>query len=236
MKYRHDYSQHFLQDPHLVHELIGHTNIKKRDTVLDIGAGSGSITSVLARKVQSVIAVESDPIVLKKLRSNTAQFDNITIIESDIADVTLPTTPYKVFSNIPFHLSAAILRQLAGSATPPTAMYIIAQKQFARKLILDKGDHFKGMLGAQLTAQYAARIRRPLRRTDFRPPPNVDTVLLELRLREEPLIAPVHFHRYRDFVERCYRDLPYFARYSKLERPSQLLTDDWIALFQHYQR
>jgi 16S rRNA A1518/A1519 N6-dimethyltransferase RsmA/KsgA/DIM1 with predicted DNA glycosylase/AP lyase activity len=63
-------SQHFLKNPRLALILIGHSNLKKRDTVLEIGAGSGVITSALSHRVAKVIAVEPDHATAKKLREN----------------------------------------------------------------------------------------------------------------------------------------------------------------------
>ena len=63
-------SQHFLRNPRIALMLIGHSNIKKRDLVVEIGAGSGVITTALAKKAARVIAVESDPKTADKLREN----------------------------------------------------------------------------------------------------------------------------------------------------------------------
>jgi 16S rRNA A1518/A1519 N6-dimethyltransferase RsmA/KsgA/DIM1 with predicted DNA glycosylase/AP lyase activity len=78
------YAQHFLRGPRTVAELVGHSNIRKNDTVYDLGAGSGVIASVLAERAKSVIAVEIEPSALRKLRVNMAQFDNVTIVEKDM--------------------------------------------------------------------------------------------------------------------------------------------------------
>lgn len=240
MNYRDDYSQHFLQNISLVKELIGHSDIKKSDTVLDIGAGSGVITSALVSKAKSIIAVENEPAALKRLRINTKDLINVEIIETDILEMALPKTPYKVFSNIPFHLSSPILRMLTEGRHPPDSIYLILQKQFARKLLLES-DFFHGMLGAQIAPFYTSRIRKYLKRTDYWPPPKVDTVLLELQRRSEPLVALNAAPKYRKFVEKSFHDPNFFAltrnKDIKHEKPSQFRTNDWIKSFSsHIQR
>ena len=107
-------SQHFLRSPHLALILIGHSNLKKRDTVVEIGAGSGVITSALAHRVHHVIAIEPDHATAEKLRANLKKrnLDNVEIIKRDFLDYTLPSTPYKVFSNPPFRLSSKIVHKL----------------------------------------------------------------------------------------------------------------------------
>lgn len=230
------YDQHFLRSPRLVAELIGHSNIRKNDLVYDLGAGSGVIASVLARRCRQVVAIEAEPHALKQLRHNMSEYENVTVVDNDIMSVPLPAEPYKVFANIPFSLSASIVRRLTEADNPPKALYLIVQRQFARKLTM--GEHFTSQLGAQLTPRYMVRIRRPLRRTDFTPPPAVDTVLLELKLRDTTLMTAEKLPVYRDFVARCFAEQKFYARQplaladiSSERKPSELDTEQWIKLF-----
>lgn len=195
-------SQHFLKSPRLALKLIGHSNLKKRDLVLDIGAGSGVITIALAKRVREVWAIEPDHHTAEKLRQNLQkyQIQNVRVIEQDFLKLDLPTEPYKVFANPPFHLSAEILykllnlenqnSQIISKTTPshlkPAAIYLILQKQLALKLI-PTDRHYTSQLGQQILCDYNARIRLPLRPTDFTPPPAVPTVFYEAKLRSETI-------------------------------------------------
>lgn len=232
----HRYDQHFLRNPRLVAELVGHSNIRKNDVVYDLGAGSGVITSVLARRCRQVVAVEVESRALELLRRNTAELANVTIIQNDIRDVKLPATPYKVFANIPFSLSTNVVRRLTETSHPPRAIYLIVQRQFARKLTM--GEHFTSQLGAQIAPTFTARVRRPLRKTDFTPPPAVDTALLELKLRLEPLLSAAELPAYRDFVARCFAEQKFYARQpretagiSSERKPSELDAEQWVHLY-----
>lgn len=237
MTRRDDYSQHFLRSPRLVAELVGHSNIRKNDTVYDLGAGSGVIASVLAGRCKKVVAIEVEPEALFKLRQNLGHVDNVEIIARSLLDLEPPTEPYKIFANIPFHLSAAIVRKFTETDHPPRSMYLITQKQFARKLV-PGDDHFTSQLSAAIAPWFTARIRKPLRKTDFTPPPAVDTVLLELKPREQPLLDYHAAISYRTFVGRCFEDQVYFQKTNRLlanispeKRPSQLNTQEWLRLF-----
>ena len=177
-------SQHFLRSPKLAGFLIGHSNIKKRDTVVDIGAGSGVITAALAKRCSRVLAVEPDAETAALLRNNVGQLENVEIIQRDFLEMELPGGPYKIFANPPFHLSSAILHKLDEAPNPPEAIYLILQKQFALKL-LNNDRHYTSQLGKQLFVHYAPRIRLPLKPHYFTPPPAVPTVLLELKRRQD---------------------------------------------------
>ena len=234
MAREHTYAQHFLRSPRLVAELVGHSNIRKNDTVYDLGAGSGVIASVLAGRCKHVVAVEVEPAILKTLRNNLGHVDNVTILDQDIMTLSLPDTPYKVFSNIPFNLSASIVRKLTEAANPPKSIYLIAQKQFARKLV-PGDDHFTSQLSAEIAPWFKVRIRKPLRKTDFTPPPAVDTVLLEIKPHETPFLPKDAQTEYRAFSSRCFADQKYFINlnkpFSTELRPSQLTPKQWIDLY-----
>jgi 23S rRNA (adenine-N6)-dimethyltransferase len=232
-----DYSQYFLRSPDLIKELIGHTSIRKNDTVLDIGAGSGAITAVLARKVRWVVAIEAEPRMAEKLADNMKRYPNVTVESGDFLSMPLPTAPYKIFSNIPFHISSPIIRKLADAPLPPTAAFIIVQKQFARKLLMSD-QHFTGQLGAVITPWFTVRIRRPLRRTDYFPHPNVDTVLMELKPRQEPLLPRSEQPAYDAFVTKCFADYLFFKKQARTKAaisadllPSQLSAEQWVSLY-----
>ena len=188
--------QNFLRSPKLALLLIGHSNIKKRDLVIDIGAGSGVITSALAKRCKKVIAVEKDAETAKRLRENLTRqnITNVEVFEGDFREMKLPDEPYKIFANPPFSLSAEVFYKLLnlenldgkickkeGDMTRrPEAIYLILQKQLALKLIITE-RHYTSQLGRLLTEDYATRIRLPLKPTDFTPPPKVPTVLFEAK-------------------------------------------------------
>lgn len=231
------YSQYFLRNPRLVKELVGHTSLKRGDTVYDIGAGSGIISSVLAARCKHVVAIEPEPRMAKKLRDNMAKYSNVTVIEQDFLTMPLPPVPYKVFANIPFHLSSPIVRKLTEAEAPPEAVYLIVQKQFANKLLPDLAG-FTGQLGMMIGPLFEARIRKRLRRTDFWPHPNVDTVLLELKRRDVPLIALHDMPSYRTFVADCFAGPKLFAKTPRAAvglsediKPSHMNLEQWVRLF-----
>ena len=168
-------SQHFLRGPKLAGFLIGHSNIKKRDVIIDIGAGSGVITAALARRCKQVIAIEPDHETAELLRKNVEKYENVTIVEQDFMEYQLPDGDYKIFANPPFHLSSAILHKLDEAENPPKAIYLILQKQFALKL-LNNDRHYTSQLGKQLFINYAPRIRLPMKPEYFTPPPAVNSI------------------------------------------------------------
>ena len=233
------YSQHFLRNPRFITELIGHSNVRRNDLVLDIGAGSGAITAVLARRTRHVLAYEIEPTALEKLRRNMQRYANVEVIAQDFLQALLPGEPYKVFANIPFHLSSSIVRKLTSTdeAHMPRSIYLIVQKQFAQKLV-PSSRHFTSQLGAQIAPWWQARIRRPLRRANFTPPPAVGAVLLELKPQTEPLLPFLECKKYQRFVAECYASQKVFAAAPRAQcginperKPSELTPEEWVRLY-----
>lgn len=233
------YSQHFLRNPRFIAELIGHSNVRRNDLVLDIGAGSGAITAVLARRTRHVLAYEIEPTALEKLRRNMQRYANVEVIAQDFLQALLPGEPYKVFANIPFHLSSSIVRKLTSTdeAHVPRSIYLIVQKQFAQKLV-PSSRHFTSQLGAQIAPWWQARIRRPLRRADFTPPPAVGAVLLELKPQTEPLLPFLECKKYQRFVAECYASQKVFTAAPRAKcginperKPSELTPEEWVRLY-----
>jgi len=236
-----NYSQHFLKSQDFIKELIGHSSIKPTDLVYDIGAGSGAITAALAQKAKFVVAIEVEPNAASKLRENIEnKYPNADVIEGDFLQMELPSRPYKIFSNIPFHLSSPIVRKITEDEHPPVAAYLIVQKQFANKL-LPNYDGFTGLLGMLVGPTFGVRIRRPLKRSDYTPPPAVDTVLIEIKRRDEPFVPLEDMPKYRTFIEGCFSDPKIFAKTPRAKvglregiKPSEMKLHQWVALFNEW--
>ena len=232
MSRNHRLDQHFLRSPRVAAELFGHTTIKKRETVYDFGAGSGVITAMLARRVHYVVAVEKDATAVKTLRGNVGDSPNVEIVQGDLMSVPLPTSEFSVFANPPFSFSSLLVKRLLFAEHRPRVIALVAQRQFAQKLVASD-RHFTSALGIMLAVRYTARIRKPIQRHDFTPPPAVATVLFEAVRREEPLVADGMFDDFTRFVERAFADAVMFRQYYRGEKkPSELTPDQWVALYE----
>lgn len=196
---KHELDQHFLKSPRFALMLIGHSNIRKNDTVVEIGAGSGVITTALSKKCKIIYALEPDRETAEKLRKNLERFGakNVIVLEKDFREYDFPKDKYKIFSNPPFRYTSEIFYKLLNlenfdgkiieKGTPenlPKSIFFIMQKNLALKLI-PTDRHYTSQLGRILQKYYDVKIRLPLKKTDFTPPPAVDTVLISLVLRQD---------------------------------------------------
>lgn len=238
MSRKHNFSQNFLRSPKIALMLVGHTNIRKRDFTLDIGAGSGVITYALSKKSAQVLAIEFDQTAFSKLRQNTKNLENVEILNVDFLRFNLKKLPhnYKICANIPFHLSSKIISKVANAQNQPKSAYFILQKQFARKLV-SSDSHFTSALGAKIFPFFENKIKKPLRKTDFTPPPAVDTVFFEMKRREIPLISKKEQAEFEEFIDKMFTTPEFYRKNTiakfKAKKPSELTGENWIEIWKN---
>jgi 23S rRNA (adenine-N6)-dimethyltransferase len=190
------HSQNFLRDPKLVEKLVQNSSLEN-DVVIEIGPGKGIITSVLAKHCKRVLAVEADRNLYAELKGKFASFSNVEIYQQDFLEFSLPKYEYKVFSNIPFNITADIVRKLFDSENSPTDSYLIMQKEASEKYGGFKSETLFSILHKPW---FAFNKVYEFQKNDFYPRPAVDTVLLRIEKLERPLVENRNAEAFRDFV------------------------------------
>ncbi len=191
------HSQNFFRSPELVDALLDRSSIERGDLVLDVGAGTGLISGRLARRGCRVVAVERDPALASGLQAQFAGVATVRVLPADARDIQLPRQPYKVFANIPFDATAAIVSRLTGAAYPPDDAYLVMQREAAARFI---GQPRATLVSVLLAPWFEATREHQFRRTDFTPAPRVEVVMLRLRKRGPPLVSAEHAQVFRNIV------------------------------------
>ena len=194
------YSQNFLKNNRLVERIINQSSIGPQDVVYEIGPGKGIITECLVKRCTKVIGIEKDEKLYKSLFQKFKDNDKIEIKYGDFLNYNLPRDErYKVFSNIPFNLTADIITKLTSTVNPPEDAYLIIQDEAARKFAgLPYGKERQYSL--LLKPWFELKILHNFERTDFYPIPQVKIVLLQIKKRENPLVKKEKNQLYRDFI------------------------------------
>lgn len=211
--------------------LVNDSNISTNDTVIEIGAGNGIITKELLKKAKRVIAFELDNDFFKKLSEKVQSEKSLELKLEDFLTSNLPTYPYKVFSNIPFNITAGIIKKLTFSDNPPEDTYLIVQKEAGAKFAGKPMDIKNSQLSVILHPWFEFRIAHEFTPTDFFPRPNVDIILLKIKKRNEPLVGDKN--KYRDFVAYTFNQ-PKRSILPKNSRPSELNFENWVSLFKSF--
>ena len=179
--------QHWLKDRDILAAIADDAELLPDDTVLEIGPGLGTLTSELLRRAGSVVAVEFDPDLARKL---PGQFPgkNLTVVHEDILQFDLGALPagYKVVANVPYYITSKIIETLMTAENKPSLVVILVQKEVAQRVAARAGDMSILAVSAQVFAEAYLGVEVP--REYFTPPPKVDSQVVVLRIREIPQI------------------------------------------------
>lgn len=186
--------QNFLVDLNLMRLLVDLACIQDSDIVLEVGCGTGSLTSALAEKAGKVIAVEIDPALAKIAEGELSEFPNVEIIVSDVLAskntidsrviTALESTarefrgPILLVANLPYNVASAVMLNLVTGPLFADRMYVTVQKEVADRMTASPGSKSYGILSVLLGAAGDVKIERTLRPNVFWPRPQVGSAMV----------------------------------------------------------
>jgi 23S rRNA (adenine-N6)-dimethyltransferase len=245
---RPELSQHFLRDAATARALVRRMALPPGGLVFEAGAGDGLLTEALAAGGFRVIAIEKDELLCGLLRQRLASRPNVACHRADFLTLPLPATPYRVVSNVPYGITAALVRKLLHAAHPPDDAILIVQREAAEKFA---GAPCETLFSLLHKPWFEISIAGAVARRDFVPAPRIHSVLLRIRHRDAPLIAKGRASGYRSVitttfshgapeVTRAFRRyltaqqvkrLGHDLGFSRDCRASQLTFDQWLNVF-----
>ncbi|MBO5214886.1 MAG: ribosomal RNA small subunit methyltransferase A [Clostridia bacterium] len=180
------YGQNFITDTNLLDAIADDASVTSEDTVLEIGAGAGTLTGALAKKAKRVIAFEIDRSLESVLDETLAPYDNVEVIMDDVTKWTdeeiddLVGGEYKVVANLPYYITTPLLFMFLERKRRPTSITVMVQKEVAERICATekKGDY--GALSVSVALRADAQITRVVKRDMFTPPPNVDSAVVRI--------------------------------------------------------
>ncbi len=192
---RRRFSQSFLKDDNVARKIVGAADLRGNDVVLEIGAGHGILTRLMAPRVKKLLAVEIDPYLIAVLEEEAGGRDNVVILNADILKLDLAALlagyggeGKKIVGNIPYGISTEILfrllthRRLIASAT------LMVQKELAERLTAAPGTKAYGIPTVLLTMYARIGHLFDVPPPCFYPRPRVMSSLVSLTFRDRPLI------------------------------------------------
>jgi 16S rRNA (adenine1518-N6/adenine1519-N6)-dimethyltransferase len=183
--------QNFLVEPAGLNKVIDAAGLDPEDEVLEIGAGLGSLTFLLAQLAKQVTAVEIDRKMLKPLSEALKLFENVRVVEGDILalspDELVQSPDYVVVANIPYYISSAIIRHLVEAKTRPRRIILTVQKEVAERVLARDGKMSLLSLSVQVFGKVS--IAGVIPAGSFLPAPDVDSAVLKVDLYPEPLVS-----------------------------------------------
>lgn len=186
--------QSFLEDKNVISKIILATDIHAQDIVVEIGAGLGIMTEILASQAGKVIAIDVDPRMTAILRERLQDQPRVEIMERDVLTFDFLTlqsddkaSKLKVIGNIPYNISTPILFHLLAFRRHITAMVLMFQKEVVDRLVASPGTKEYG-IPSVLISMFATPTREmSVPASCFYPQPKVASSVIKIVTREKPL-------------------------------------------------
>lgn len=180
--------QNFLRCQWVVDAIISASDLTRDDTVIEVGPGTGILTSALAKRAGSVVAIEKDEKLAAELRRNLEKenIKNVEITEGDILKI-LPDLPsryklqaknYKLIANIPYYLTARLLRMLFEAPVKPSLITLTIQKEVAERIAAKPPQ--MSILAVSVQAYGNPEIIKHVPASCFYPVPNVNSSIIKI--------------------------------------------------------
>ena len=178
--------QHFLFDPSILRRIAAAAVLRPDDTVLEIGPGKGTLTRALAERAHRVTVIEADRGLAAAL-PDALEDSRVTVVTGDALKVPWPRATV-VCGNIPYQITSPLIDRALRPPRPERIVFLV-QAEVAERLAASPGSDGYGALtaGVRLVATVERLFAVPA--GAFRPRPRVDSALVRLVPRAEPLVA-----------------------------------------------
>jgi len=196
-------SQNFLVDGVIARAILDALPLEP-GSVIEIGAGPGTMTRALGQTRSAVAAVELDERLLPLLRRETRDFPSVSVVAGDAMELPLGQLlppPYAVFGNIPYHITGLLVPRLLDLQPAPEWVCVLVQREVAERLCAEPGGWSLATLAVRAAASAELLLRVPARAFD--PAPKVDSALVLLRPRPRAAFADDAFF---DFARAVFQE------------------------------
>lgn len=181
------FGQNFLTDKNLLHAIVQDAEISQDDVVLEIGAGAGALTKELSFAAKKVFAYEVDQELKETLLA--LQLKNVDFIFADFMKADLKEYDkfdgIKVVANLPYYITTPIIFKLIDEAKNLKSITIMVQKEVAERIVAQKGGKDYGILSVMMAFYGDAKITRIVKRQMFTPAPNVDSAVVNIKIKQK---------------------------------------------------
>jgi 23S rRNA (adenine-N6)-dimethyltransferase len=191
-------SQNFLRGSSAVRLYLSMVALEVDSLVLEVGAGDGAITEVVAPMCRELRAYEIDPFHARKLEARLGHYPNVRVVVGDFLAAKPPRERFAVIGNVPFSITSQVINWCLTAPALSTAT-IITQLEYAKKRT---GGYGRWSLRTIETwPWFSWELRGLIPRHEFRPAPRIDGAVLYLARRDRPLVPPARRAAYGRMVE-----------------------------------
>lgn len=189
--------QNFLVNPSVCPQMAEESGVGPGVGVIEVGPGIGVLTVELAKRAQKVVCVELDKRLLPVLKETLAPFENVQVVQGDVMKIDLRALIEKEFSgmevvvcaNLPYYITSPVIMRLLEERLPIASLTVMVQKEAAERLCALPGTRACGAVSVAVQYFSKPSILFNVFRDSFMPPPNVDSSVIRLDIREKPAVT-----------------------------------------------
>lgn len=190
--------QNFLVNDEVIHTIVKASEIQKKDLVIEIGPGIGTLTASLLNHAGKVIAIELDENMIPILTERFKLYSNLVLLKQDILKVDLKELlqenkqefqKVKIVANLPYYITTPIIMKLLEEKLPIDSITVMVQKEVADRITAKPGDKLSGAI--TYTVDYYSEAEKVMfvDKHSFIPAPEVDSEVIKLQVREKPKVT-----------------------------------------------
>ena len=196
--------QHFLVDRQALERIAQALAPTSTDTVVEIGPGRGALTDLLVERAGRVVAIELDRDLIQHLRERYAGSGNTKIVEADVLDLDLAEiagqSDFLLAGNVPYYITTPILFHALEAPRPRRAVFLV-QREVAERVAAVPGSKTYGALSVNVQAVARPELVARVAAGAFRPPPSVESAILRITPRDDPVVSQEAEDSYRRLVQ-----------------------------------
>ena len=196
--------QHFLNDRRILGRIVDALELEADETVIEIGPGRGSLSELLAATARRLVLIELDRALAALLRERFAGRPSVEVIEADVLTVDLARAAgrdeFKLVGNVPYYITTPIIFHALRSPRPRRAVYLV-QREVAERIVAAPGADAYGALSVNVQAVARATLLFRVAAGSFQPPPKVESAVVRLDPRPDPVVSPEEEGAFRRFVQ-----------------------------------
>lgn len=204
---RHALGQHFLNNPRILKKIVQCIDPQKQDLIIEIGAGQGALTFLMAEKAGKIIALEKDASLIPLL--NSRKLPHVIIKHADFLKTSLLKLAsgkkgVKLVGNLPYSLSSPILDAVLAQREMIHIWHFLLQKEVAERLKAAPGTKKYAPLSILLQNDFSLHIHFNISPGSFTPPPQVESALISGVTHTEPLYFSGNRDLFRKFLQKAF--------------------------------
>jgi dimethyladenosine transferase len=192
-KFTKSLGQNFLIDDNIVDKIVAGAGIGPSDKIIEVGPGIGTLTREMASRAGALMAVEIDKNLIPILTDTLGDYENVKIVNEDIIkadirgliDENLSGGPVKLVANLPYYITTPIIMRFLEEDINVTDIVVMVQKEVAERMNAQPGGKDFGALSVAVQFYCDTEIVAKVPRHLFVPQPNVDSIVIALRVRPE---------------------------------------------------